>query len=302
MLERFQGEEGRRRLIEAVKGQRLVEHDEALAAKLADRGELVHLLAGDTIMMQGASDNDVYMILAGEADIYVNLRYVATRRPRETVGEMAILDPTALRSATVIARSEMVTFRVSEPTMHALAEEYPRVWRVMAQIVAERLRERGTFLNTPNQRPVLFIGCSAEALPIAEEIALGLKHANIDAVPWNKGVFGASGIPLDDLLRAVEEADFAAFVFAPDDKVISRGEERDAPRDNTVFELGLFMGKLARNRCFIVKESSLDIKIPSDLLGITPITYIISNGTRMESAIGTVCTEIKKTILSIGVR
>lgn len=302
MLERFQGDDGRRRLIEAVKGNRLVEHEDTLATKLADRGELVHFLAGDTIIMQGATDNDVYLILAGEADIFVNLRYVATRGPRETIGEMSLLEPTALRSATVTARSEVVACRVSEARLHELAEEHPRVWKVIAQVVAERLRQRGTFLNTPNQRPVLFIGCSAEALPIAEEIALGLKHANIDAVPWTKGVFGPSGISLDDLLRAVDEADFAAFVFSADDKVISRGDERDAPRDNTVFELGLFMGKLARNRTFIVKEASADVKIPSDLLGMTPVTYILRDGAKIEAVMGTVCTELKKSIQSIGVR
>lgn len=301
MIERFQGQEGRRRLIEALKNNRLVEHDDKLADELADLGELKPYSADDTIIMQGAADNDVYLILSGEADIAVNLRRVATRKAREAVGEMSVVDPTALRSATVTARTDLLAFKISESNIHALGDKYPKIWKVIAQVVAERLKERGRFLNTPNQRPVLFLGCSAESLEIAEEIAASLKHS-IDATPWTSGVFGPSGIPIDDLLRAVDSADFAAFVFAPDDKVESRGEEKLAPRDNTVFELGLFMGRLARERTFIIAAHGSDVKIPSDLLGVTPITYIHRDGKDLAVSLGPVCTELKKVIKSLGVR
>lgn len=302
MLERFQGDEGRRRLVEALKKCPLVEHNEALATKLAEGGELVTYLAGDTIVMQGGTDNDIFIILVGEADVYLNLRFLVTRGPYQTIGEMAAIEPTAPRSATVNARSEIVALKVPEETFHRLADEFPHVWKVMAQVIAERLRQRATFTNLPNPRPVLFLGSSVENLHIAEEIALGFKHSNIDAVPWTKGIFGPGAITLDALMKAVDEADFAAFVFGPEDKVVSRGTEFDAPRDNIVFELGLFMGKLDRNRTFIIKEQHTDIKIPSDLLGITPLTYIYREGVDLAVAMGPVCTELKKTIQTTGVR
>ena len=53
----------------------------------------------------------------------------------------------------------------------------------------------------------------------------------------------------------------------------SRKKKQAAPRDNVIFELGLFMGALGRERTFIVKPRHVDIKIPSDLLGVTFIEY-----------------------------
>ena len=47
-------------------------------------------------------------------------------------------------------------------------------------------------------------------------------------------------------------ADFAAFIISPDDTVISRDAENLAPRDNVIFELGLFMGVLNRQRVFLI--------------------------------------------------
>lgn len=287
-------------MIEALKNNRLVEHNQELAEELADVGELTPFSAGGAMIMQGGTDNDVFLILSGEADISVNLRIVATRRSGETVGEMSVVEATAIRSATVTARTELLALKVSEAEVHRLAEKHPRIWRTIAQIVAERLRERATFLNAPNQRPVLFLGCSAESLPIAEQIALGLKHAEIDATPWTSGVFGPSGITIDDLLKAVDSADFAAFVFSPDDKVVARGEEFSAPRDNTVFELGLFMGRLDRERTFIILEKGTDVKIPTDLLGLIPITYNRRESGNLKASLGTVCTELKESIKSLG--
>ena len=69
-----------------------------------------------------------------------------------------------------------------------------------------------------------------------------------------------------------------------------------------VFELGLFMGKLDRNRAFIIKEQKSDVKIPTDLLGVTPLTYVYRPGGNLASAIGPVCTELRKVISSLGVR
>lgn len=302
MIERFQGTEGKRRLIEALKKCPIVEHNEGLAEKLAGQGELVSFQAGDTIIMQGSHDQELFILLYGNADVYVNLRFVASRSPYQTLGEMSAIDPGAARSATVMARSEIAALKVSEEIFQALAKEFPHVWRVLAQVIAERLRQRATFASPPNSRPVLFLGSSKETLHIAEEIALGLKHADIDAVPWTNGIFGPGAITLDALLKAVEQADFAAFVFGPDDKVVSRHHQYDAPRDNIVFELGLFMGKLDRNRAFIIKENNADIKIPSDLMGITPITYVHHEGTKPAVTMGPVCTELKKIIRELGVR
>lgn len=302
MQSRFEGTDGHRRLIDALKACSLVEHNEAFASRLAEVGQLASFEAGDVIMTQGADDNDVYFILVGQAEVTVNGRHVAVREARATVGEMSLLSPTEPRSATVTARTQVIALKVSEPDFHQVAQAHPQVWRVLAQVVAERLRQRSALLNLPNTKPLLFLGCSVESLEIAQEIQLGLKHVNVEALVWTDGVFGPSGVAIDALLNTVNETDFAVFVFSPDDKVISRDHEYNAPRDNTVFELGLFMGKLERSRTFIVKEQGADVKIPTDLLGITPLTYIYRPGGNLAAAVAPVCTELRKVINSLGVR
>jgi CRP/FNR family transcriptional regulator, cyclic AMP receptor protein len=302
MKRRFEGTDGQRRLIAALQSCLLVEHNEALASRLAEVGQVVPFDVGDVIMTQGADDNDVFFILFGQAEVMVNGRHVAIREARDTIGEMALLSPTEPRSATVTARTEVVALKVSEPDFHQVAQEHTQVWRVVAQVVADRLRQRSALLNIPNTKPLLFLGCSTESLEIAQEIQLGLKHVNVEAVVWTDGVFGPSGVAIDALLNTVNESDFAVFVFSPDDKVISRDNEYNAPRDNTVFELGLFMGKLERSRTFIVKEQSADVKVPTDLLGITPLTYVYREGGNLAAAVAPVCIELRKVINSLGVR
>jgi CRP/FNR family transcriptional regulator, cyclic AMP receptor protein len=302
MKRRFEGTDGHRRLIAALQSCHLVEHSEALAGRLAEMGQVVTFDAGDVIMTQGDDDNDVFFILVGQAEVTVNGRHVAIREARDSIGEMALLSPTEPRSATVTARTEVVALKMSEPDFHQVAEEHPQVWRVVAQVVADRLRQRSALLNIPNTKPLLFLGCSVESLEIAQEIQLGLKHVNVEALVWTDGVFGPSGVAIDSLLNTVNESDFAVFVFSPDDKVISRDDEYNAPRDNTVFELGLFMGKLERSRTFIVKEQDTDVKIPTDLLGITPLTYIYRGGGNLSAAIAPICTELRKVINNLGVR
>src|SRR5579871_4895570 len=112
MKERFDGVEGKRRLIEALKQQRLVEHEAKLAEMLADAGEVTEFSPGDLICEQGAADNHVYFIIAGEASVFVNDRYVSSRLVKEAIGEMAAFDPTAPRSATVRAKALLVALRV----------------------------------------------------------------------------------------------------------------------------------------------------------------------------------------------
>jgi CRP/FNR family transcriptional regulator, cyclic AMP receptor protein len=301
MKSRFEGQEGQRHLVATLQNCVLVEHNEALAQQLAEVGELVSFEAGQSIISQDAEDNDVYFILVGEADVMVNNRRVATRSGRDSVGEMALLSPTEPRSATVVARSSIVALKLTEPAFHQVAQAYPQIWKAIAQVVADRLRERSAFLNYPNTKPLLFVGCSVESLKIAQEIQLGLKHDDVEVVIWTDGVFGPSGIPLDDLLKMVNESDFAVFIVSADDAVISRNREYHAPRDNTVFELGLFMSKLERSRTFIVREQDSDVKIPTDLLGITPLTYVKSSR-NLTTAMAPVCTELRKAIGGLGVR
>jgi CRP/FNR family transcriptional regulator, cyclic AMP receptor protein len=74
-------------------------------------------------------------------------------------------------------------------------------------------------------------------------------------------------------------------------------------RDNVVFELGMFIGRLSRHRTFLVHPSLRDLVLPSDLKGITPISYIVpTKPDELAARLGPVCTEIIKIIRQRGVR
>jgi predicted nucleotide-binding protein len=302
MIERFTGPEGRRRLIEALQRQHLIEHDQALAARVADVGKLAVFAAGESLAEQGSADCHVFFLLDGEVSVSVNRRQVATRGPTDSVGEMALIDGSARRSASVHALKEVCAVKLHEPDFVSIANDFSKLWRAVAIVVSTRLRERVQFHTPPNERPVLFVGSSVEGLPVAKYIQLGLKHSMITTRLWTNGVFGPSGVTIDTLMEQVESSDFALFVFGPDDRLTSRDVDYLAPRDNVVFELGLFMGRLARNRVYLVKEASTDLKVPSDLLGISSLTFRRQPNSDLSTDLSAVCTEVGQVVAKLGVR
>ena len=93
LFDRFRGEGGRRLCVEALAAQRLVSGNRELAEDLADRAEVLAVPAGQTLISQGAEDNDIYFILAGTFDVVVSGRRVAGRNAGDHVGEMAAACP-----------------------------------------------------------------------------------------------------------------------------------------------------------------------------------------------------------------
>jgi predicted transcriptional regulator len=118
----------------------------------------------------------------------------------------------------------------------------------------------------------IFIGSSVESLPIADAIAENLEF-DAEVTIWRSGTFDLSSNTLDDLIIKSKSVDFSAFIFSPDDLVIMRSREQYAVRDNVLFELGLFIGAIGKERCFIIKPRDVELHFPSDLLGITPTDY-----------------------------
>jgi predicted nucleotide-binding protein len=283
--------------------QQSVHNDEDLANEIADLVDLVQIEPGkpeSTFIKQGDCDNDIFFILAGKVSVMVNGREKAHRHARQHVGEMAAIDPSARRSADVVALEQTVLAKISEPVFSKLAAKYPDLWRRLALEIAERLRQRGLEVQPPNEKPHIFIGSSVEALPIARELQTGLAHDPFVVPLWTDGVFRASRDSVDSLVAAVKKADFAVLVLTADDTLISREVEHRAPRDNCIFELGLFMGALGRDRTFIVKPRGVDIKLPSDLLGITPLEYAEGTEDTIAARVGPVCTAVRKAVQNLG--
>jgi predicted nucleotide-binding protein len=86
-------------------------------------------------------------------------------------------------------------------------------------------------------------------------------------------------------------------VLTADDLIVSRGVEAKAPRDNVLIELGLFIGRIGRQRTFLLAPREKNIKIPADLEGVVFATFATPpDPRRMLSAVGPACTEIRGAI------
>jgi predicted nucleotide-binding protein len=302
ILDRFQGPDGKRQLMEAISAQTLVRGSELIARDLADASELVGCEPGEVIIEQNDATNELYMILTGSFSITVNGRPVAERHVHQTVGEMSVVDPASRRSATVIAREQSVVARIPEPTFAKIAAEYPDLWRRIAAELAERLRQRNQLVRMRNKSPRVFIGSSTESLAIAHAIQSGLGRRGLGVDVWTNGVFGPSEFPIESLEREAQEKDFAVLVLGPDDRVNSRSVKKDAPRDNVVLELGLFIGAFGHSRVFMVLPEKVDIKIPTDLLGVTPLFYRPAEPRYLSRRMQPVCEQLNKVFEQLGPR
>jgi hypothetical protein len=120
-------------------------------------------------------------------------------------------------------------------------------------------------------KPRIFLGSSGKQVKLLQAIERGLEDV-ADVEPWTT-TFNPGRSTLDRLVELSQEVDFAAFVFAQDDwTTIDPSEAGQAsPRDNVVFEAGLFGGALGIRRTFILHAEGS--KLPSDLLGLTSIRY-----------------------------
>jgi hypothetical protein len=150
-------------------------------------------------------------------------------------------------------------------------------------------------------RPSVFVGSSAEGLKIAKALQVLLDHV-CEVVIWSQGVFGLSQGTLESLVRALDQFDFAVLVLTADDLVMSRDVSATAPRDNVLFELGLFMGGLGQDRTFIVYDRTSNLKLPSDLAGVTAATFEPHLSGNLQSALGAAATRIEDKIERLGLK
>ena len=149
--------------------------------------------------------------------------------------------------------------------------------------------------NQNKSKPSIFVASSSEGLYVAYDLQEKLSRV-ADLTVWDQDVFRAGQYIMDELDRQISSVDFGIFIFGFEDIAIIREEAHKVSRDNVIFELGLFAGKLGRDRCFIV-QPSLDEKIhlPSDLLGITTLSYDASRNNSL-AAVGPVCNQITRII------
>ena len=150
----------------------------------------------------------------------------------------------------------------------------------------DRLTERGagpamrsvprTAFERTMDKPRIFLGSSGKQEKLLQALTRGLEGiAHVD--PWTTS-FQPGTTTLERLVELTHQVDFAAFAFARDDWTTTSpsaspraGSRQASPRDNVVFEAGLFGGVLGMRRTFIIHANGA--KLPSDLLGLTSVRY-----------------------------
>jgi hypothetical protein len=121
-------------------------------------------------------------------------------------------------------------------------------------------------------KPRIFLGSSGKQAKLVQALTRGLAEV-AEVEPWT-AVFNPGVSTLDRLVELTREVDFAAFVFAQDDwtgNASDTTQGQASPRDNVVFEAGLFGGALGMRRTFILHAKGA--KLPTDLLGMTAVRY-----------------------------
>ena len=125
----------------------------------------------------------------------------------------------------------------------------------------------------------VFIASSSEGVKVAQTVkTLLLKKLRqpYRGQVWNAGTFELTKTFIESLEKEVNKADFAVLVLTRDDELVTRKTKTSVPRDNVLFELGLFIGKLGRERCFYIQPHGL--KLPTDLLGIESPKFELPKG------------------------
>lgn len=288
-------------LLSVLMNQKLVSNNPEIAEDIATNGELVEFLKGDTIITQDSDDQDVYFLLTGEAKIFINGTELPQRRKAGvSVGEMSVIEPSAPRSATLIADEVVVAVKVDAQFFNELISKHPSIAKDLMKDLANRLKERNALIDKGNMTPKLFIISTVEALEVAKDIKLELEHEKVEVTIWSKpSTFIAGSYPLDSLEEAVKTSDFGLAIMSGDDIVISRGEEFSTTRDNVIFELGLFMGSLGRLRTLIAVPRGKESKLASDLQGLTPLNYT-GEGSNLDT--GNLVTKLVRIMKEQGVR
>ena len=118
---------------------------------LAFMSERVGFDPGRTVMRQGDRADAAYLIIEGEAEVIVDTASgpitLATLGANDIVGEMAILADVP-RTATVRAKSRLVTLRISKDPFMRMVREFPSMAVSIMQELAQRLDTANSRLST----------------------------------------------------------------------------------------------------------------------------------------------------------
>lgn len=138
----FEGESGDARVLSTLLANISVGGNEVTAQAIQSAGRRVVFCQGEDIIVQGASDDDVFFLLFGDVEILVDTGYRQVRSAPTQVGEMAAIDSGAPRSATVRAKTQpVVAWKVSAQNYRKIMNADAVALRKVQREVRDRQRQ-----------------------------------------------------------------------------------------------------------------------------------------------------------------
>jgi hypothetical protein len=157
----------------------------------------------------------------------------------------------------------------------------------------------------------VLVASSSEQVEIAATVASLLKAARpagrgspmaLAARPWTESTFSFSDTYIESLERELDRADFAIVILTASDIGHVRGRQVNLPRDNVIFELGLFTGRLGRSRCFFFVDATSKTRIASDLSGVKEVDFVPGRCEPRERRLPGRCREVAAQMTRLGPR
>jgi CRP/FNR family cyclic AMP-dependent transcriptional regulator len=102
--------------------------------------DLETLLAGQTLFHEGEKGELMYVLMSGTALIFVRNKLVETAEAGAIVGEMAMIDDNASRTATVVAKSDCKLLPLERARFSFLVQQTPNFAIHVMRVIADRLR------------------------------------------------------------------------------------------------------------------------------------------------------------------
>ncbi len=122
---------------------------------LAFTSERLNFRAGEVVCEQNEMGDSAYIIMQGEADVLVSAGgepfRVATLKRNDFVGEIAILCDVP-RTATVRAKTDLVTLRITKDLFFRLITEFPQMAVEIMRVLAQRLEKTTKDASRAEQR------------------------------------------------------------------------------------------------------------------------------------------------------
>lgn len=257
--------------------RKLLKEGRVSAASVMACPELVSLASPSSA---AAEDGDAAAAVAQA------LRFaVESMKERDALGTLFGLAPSSEGGSLQLRREEAAALLGIKGESFRVRREPQLLEKLANALVVELAKPRGRAPGLPaDRRPRLFVSATRDLANRIEELGHKLEDRASVAL-WSSLASAPSHSALDALGRALDEVDFALFVFSEEGLTGMSGQP-GSPRDNALFELGLAIGRLGLDRVFVLipRESRSEELLPSDLLGVTTVYHDFETGSRAASS------------------